>query len=479
MKKIRLVAVVIVALAVLYTGASGLVGIRAQSVIEAALARANQRFVQKEGAQAPQVAHARIAAYERGVFTSRVRYVIGPIRLDKDRRGELEFEDVLHHGPFPWQLLRQGDFSPLLAYSETRLLPTAFSQPWFDVAQGEPVQVRTQIGFTQEGTSRWQIAPVAFDDTRGVLRFSGGTLTVEFAERFTQSDVTGHFAGLSYTHAARQFQMHDIAMSGQARAYDGVVQSEGEVRAASIAFNAPGLEDTKLEDFTLSAVTEQYVDGDAGALADTTVRYRVGKLTALQTDWGAFDLALGAKRIDVGVLMALAQALENADMDSDAIEDTLFDTLDTHLQSLLAAQPVVFMDPLRWENEKGESRLTLRVGLADAERGEYSVVLLEDYGLPYIHDATLSVSVSRAMAVRTMMLIMAGSRGASSRVGDAVATMLYDQYTAGLEEAGVVERDGENNIKVQFSYCGEDEAVELNGRQMSLAEFAVLIMRAL
>src|SRR5690606_20281917 len=119
---------------------------------------ANNRLVKALGPQAQSLGvRIEIADYQRAWFSSDVTYVIHT----KDDQGEpftIALDDHVGHGPFPVNALSDGNFMPMLAYSQTQLAPTPSTQKWFDAMNGvPPVNARSRINFDASGASTWKI----------------------------------------------------------------------------------------------------------------------------------------------------------------------------------------------------------------------------------------------------------------------------------------------------------------------------------
>src|SRR5690606_17699352 len=137
MKKPAIVAGAIVAAAAAYSGVAWYVGLEAEKRIRVAVERSNERIAEAIGSDSPVVsAKLEVSEYDRGVFASNARYTL----TVNDGQGQRQFGlyDHMQHGPFPWDLLKNGDLAPLLAYSQSRLDDTEAVKHWFDAARAEP-----------------------------------------------------------------------------------------------------------------------------------------------------------------------------------------------------------------------------------------------------------------------------------------------------------------------------------------------------
>jgi len=470
MKKIKMSLVVLAALGVLYTGAAWVVGMRAESMLARVVAQNNQRLAQMFG-ESPDAPRAAMTEYQRGVFSSQLRYTIhlnrAGLRDMGDTPQDVQFHVALQHGPLPWDLLRSGDLAPQLIYGQLRLLPTPLTQPWIDVAGEDALRAQARVGFAQNGSGNVTLAPIALKKDDGELRFSGGQVNVTFTDHFANSVSTGGFASLEIVEDGEtRMQIRDITVTGQFHRDGDVEQSDSHLGMSSIYLDLDEIVgEVQLENFGIDFAAEQ-----VGALLDYRFQYSLGSTKVDGVNLGAFDLGVSAKQIDLPALMGLAKVLEGIEQGA-ALD---FDALHKHARVLLNAQPTIAIDPLRWRTEKGESRAALTVDLfaPDADQD----VTFEDLGLQYVREANLAVDVSRAMALHVAGLLASGHDGGG--VPPQMLPMLFDQYADRLQSAGLVRIDGDQ-VRLQARYHGEDETVELNGARMSLAEFAVLVMRTL
>src|SRR5690606_22532781 len=164
-------------------GVSWYVGKESEDTIRAAIERSNEQLAGSLADQGSVSAKIEIADYDRGIFSSNARYSI--IVRDSDETIELAMQDHMQHGPFPWDLVRQGNFAPMLAYSRSNLVDTPSVKRWFEAARGAvPLTVDTQIRTGGAGTSVWEFAPLDWKDDDGTLAFSGGRINVEFTDDF-------------------------------------------------------------------------------------------------------------------------------------------------------------------------------------------------------------------------------------------------------------------------------------------------------
>jgi len=466
MKTLKTALAALVGVVMLYAAAAWYVGMRAESMVRDMVERSNARLMRMWGESA--AGHARISDYQRGVFSSKLRYTLDLNGLGLGDVGDasqvVEFQVDLQHGPFPWSLVRGGDFVPQLIAGQIRLLPTPFAQPWFDLAGEDALRAQARIGFSQDGQAQVTIAPIVLERQGNALRFSGAQLNVTYVNQFADSEVSGGFASLDITEDGQdRVQVRDATITGRTHQDDDVAQSESHLEIASIRVNLDNMPESHVEAFGLDFALEQ-----AGSLMDYSVQYRLGKTNILGRDLGAFDLGISAKQIDAPAVMALSHLLESVEPGLTAVEIDR-DEVQAQVRNLLKAQPTIVLDPLRWRTDKGESRAALTADLFLPQ--EDDAVDFDDFGLQYLRQASVSLEVSRTMALHVADVIQ---KNANPLSRDMFA-MLFDQYANRLQSVGLVRIDGDK-VSLQASYRGEDESIELNGKRMSLDELAMRMM---
>src|SRR5690606_28369340 len=165
--------------------------------------------------------------YDRGVFSSRARYTV--MVRDGDNQFEFALRDHMQHGPFPWDLVKRGDFAPKLAYSRSQLDDSGTVRRWFDASRGAmPLEVDTRIGFGGSGVSVWRFAPLEWAVEDESLAFSGGQIEVTFTNEFRESDANGKFGSLTVGDDGQLLTLKDISLQSRTS-----TPSEGAIQVHS------------------------------------------------------------------------------------------------------------------------------------------------------------------------------------------------------------------------------------------------------
>lgn len=465
MKKSTAVVAVVAALVLAYGGASWYIGKQAQTKVTQAVEEANQKLITVLGPDfSGEDLKISILEYQRGIFSSDVKYSL-QLRDADGEAIELLLQDDLQHGPFPWGALASGTLKPLLAYSQSKLIPTETLKPWFDSAKGEPMQVRTSIGLGGEGVSDWRFAPVdlAKDDVR--ISFSGADLNMNFAGNWEEGTADGGFALLDIKDDTGQLLIRDVVLESNAKRNDeNVLQSESKASVGLVQVSGSELADVELGKLEVALSSEQQ-----GDIIDGDLRYTFGSVKASGMDLGTIGLRVSATGLDAKVLGELAALLEQSDPEEVGMGTEASGALAAKFVELFKTAPSISIDPLSWRNDKGESRLILNVDLKDGSAQEAEIA-----ELAYLDKANLDVTISRDMFLRLFSQAQ-GGEGGDAEAMESFGGMLFDQYTARLHGAGLVAQES-GDIAIKISYT--DGNIDLNGQTMPVEEFIQRAMMA-
>ncbi|NYT62148.1 YdgA family protein [Alcaligenaceae bacterium] len=474
MKKSTGVVAVVVVAGVAYLGATWYVGQRAQATIEHAVLVANERIGKVLGVDAAGSGlKLTVDKYQRHFFSSDVTYTL---RV-KDQDGkpvELILQDHLQHGPFPLDALRAGDFTPMLAFSQSQLAVTPAIQKWFDSQKGlSPLQVETRVGFGGSGKSAWTFAPteIAIDGEK--LSFSGGVINVSFSNDFNDNVSSGKFDALSvFNEQTREsVTVKNIQLDSTTTSSGKDVKLKSKATIDSLVAGDTGDGPVTIENLSINLDSHQQEN-----MLDGVLQYEFGRLLVGDVDMGSVSVGGKVQHLDIAALTALAaeydaiQARQGADNDQELVLSPEEEaSLREKLMVLLASNPAVELGPLTWKNAKGESRAALQVNLAKpANVQEQRVDVL---AAEILKRVKLDLSVSKAMLIQAMGQ---GSSDPQEKLQmEMMGAMIYDQYVARLSEAGLLKLEGDN---AAAAVLYENNKVDLNGTAMSVEE---LMQRAM
>lgn len=467
MKKSAVVVGAAVLVAVAYTGAAWYVGVQAEERIRTAVARTNERFVQTLGPDLKTLnAKIELRDYQRGVFSSKAHYTF--IVQDGDDRYEFALRDRLLHGPFPWDLVKQGVFTPMLAHSRSQLDDTGTVRRWFDAARGAmPLEVDTRIGFRGDGVSVWQFAPLEWVADDENLSFSGGRVEVRFDNEFRDSTGDGQFASLIMGAQGQTVILKDIGVQSRtSSAPDKAFEVHSALQAASVSFADDGGE-------ILSAqrVATTFDSKQTGSVVDAQLRYELQQVRMGELDLGSVSVG---GRLDAFNYEAFTRLLSEYDAiaeshgaaDGEDFELTPDDeaALLAALKPVLATSPRAAVGPVVWRNDKGESVLSLEAAFQPLKGNtpdEQTESLTEA-----VRELKLDVALSRPMILQAIAQ-MDGDPADQAQL-QVFAAMMFDQYIGQLEREGLVRREGD---KALATLVYSDNQVDVNQQRMSVEAF--------
>lgn len=460
---------VVLALVLAYGAASWYTGKQAQTQIEQAVEQANQQLsvAWPAGEARPTL---QVQDYERGWFSSTIEYAFA-FKDDEAHDQVLRLHDDLQHGPFPWRAVSAGELSPMLAYSQVRLLPSEILQTWFDSQQGaSPLQIDTRVSFGGVAQSLWQFHPTKLLHDGEQIDFSGGQIELEFDQRLKTSEARGKFDSLVWEDTAGGERGEFKAMTFEGRsAFTGEedVQVHNQANIGQITVTQDQQPTVTLTDMQVKLDSSR-----TGGLLDSTLGYEFGGIRVGEADLGQLQAGGRIEHIDVAAFKALMTAWEEVNpegVDDESLSVEAQTLLKDKAQVLLAASPSVAIDPLKWKNTQGESRALLAIHFmpakGDAEPDEALGALLERS----LRQVQLGLSVSKPMLVQVFGQMNGGEDADKMQ---ALASMLFDHYTAGMQRAGLVEvKDGVASLNVSY----QEGEVTLGSTKMSVDAFMALI----
>jgi uncharacterized protein YdgA (DUF945 family) len=469
MKKSTGVIGVVVVLGAAYLGATWYVGKEAQTTIEQAVAQANTRLARYLGPDTSGGVKIGIADYQRGFFSSDVVYTVHM----KDPEGkpvELALHDHLQHGPFPLSALRSGHVAPLLAHSRAQLAATPATQAWMDSQKGaSPLTIESRVGFGGSGHSVWTFSPTELVEDGDTLAFSGGTVAIDFSKNFNSSSATGQFDSFSLanTQTGDSLQIKDIRLSSTTDIGDeSRMQVHSSATVDSLAVDSQSDEAVVIEKLAIKLDNTQ-----AGDILDGALSYDFGRIAVGPMDLGSVSVGVRANRLDVAALAALAteydaiQARHGAQADQDLVlNEDEERVLREKLMAVLASDPSIAIDQLVWKNGDDQSKASLRVDLtrpSDTAERNADVLLAEA-----LKQVQLDFSLAKPMFIRVFGQAQADPQQRLQM--EMMGAMIYDQYMARLQDAGLLRVDGDT---AAASVMYENDGVIVNGQAMSVTEF--------
>ncbi|MGB6009004.1 YdgA family protein [Castellaniella sp.] len=469
-RRLNVAAGAVAVLALAYGSASWYAGRVTQQSIESWVAQANQDIkAQWASDEAPPVL--RVDAYQRGLFSSQIRYVF-EFHDDQGAAQAVTLQDDLQHGPWPLAAVREGHWRPLAAYSRVRPLPGGPWQPWF-AAVGDgaatPWRADSQVGFDGSVASLVTLAPAHAPGKQ--VDFSGGTVRLAYQPQARQLSLSAQAQSLDIQDADLSTRLHAEGLqldSVTTRSGETDLQSRQHLQLAQLQII--GGDDPEIR---FAHPSMQVETARTGSLLDSRVQYDLGQLQAGGQDLGAIQVKASAEQLDVQALQALLLALDRLQASEDDAPLSAQDEqrLRPLVMSVLASSPRVSLDDFSWTTPKGKTDVRVQAQFrpaADDASQDLGALLEQGIGRISAH-----AGVSKPMLVD---ILGRSQAGASPDMMAALMSMLFDQYSGRLARAGLVkEQDGQ--IQADVSYA--DGQVTVNGQSMAPEAFAAQVDAAL
>lgn len=478
MKKTRIVAAIVILGIAAWAGTAWYTGQRVEDEI-----RSYVEQLDEQGA----IGQLRISSYERGLFSSTVRYSLTtdylPLPGGLVQPGdEIGFISEVGHGPFPWVRLRNAEFAPVLAATRSTLENNGPVARWFAAAGGEqPMQEQSSIHYDGHVDFSLRFAPLVIeepelefestealitgrtDTSLDVLKFTGALDTVRMRTRLSEAAGAEPdslaLQGLTFE-ADSRIGKFDVYL-GQAKA--GIKKlsldaTDNDGRALNIVLNDYLITSGVSED-------ETHVSGN--------LEYGIGTVQISNVDLGSLQALVRFGHLDGQALkdiMAryreltpqLMAEMANHPADSDDLPPLLASFLDDSLKALLPGEPTFGLDPLRWSLSGAESSLRLNALLQQVPDTDDLLRTVRSV------DAALVVSQHMVVELLTRLAQMPGSTETltAEQAADA-ARLSFGLFKQMALATGYVVAEGDNLV-ARVSYA--DGQVKLNGAQIPLEE---------
>ena len=186
MKKSLVAVGVIVALGVVWTGASWYMGSKIESRLQEETKLANVQLAQlAKNAQFGADVKLEIRDYKKGVFTSNADFavVISQDASDADQEKKVEevvFSTDIDHGPFPLSDLAKFNLAPKLAAMNNTLVNNNTTKDLFKLTKEKSIfNVHTSLAFDGSVSGDATLNPIDFAENGGTVKTT--PLTVEFS----------------------------------------------------------------------------------------------------------------------------------------------------------------------------------------------------------------------------------------------------------------------------------------------------------
>ncbi|WP_369790765.1 YdgA family protein [Rouxiella sp. WC2420] len=482
MKKSLVAVSVIVVLGAAWTGASWYTGKQLEDNMGAAIDAANAQIQAHYPNSGAKVVY---QDYQRGLFSSHVRFVVQPSGNSTENLlkpgEEISLIETIDHGPFPLAQLKKFNLIPSAASVHSELENTPTVKNLFDLTQGKsPVSADTRVGYSGDTASVINVLPLSYEKNNSKLEFAGGTINLDVANEMKKVNIDTKIGNLAFTSPNQLGQLEKVAISGinvksethlgQSQLYIG----DGDLSTDNINVNIDGKDAAQLVGMKVHSNFNEEQQNLKGQLD-----YSVDALKIQGADFGSGKLTVKLDKLNEQALKQFTdtynqqamQLMQQADkLTPEIYQQQAVALLVSNLPILLKGSPSITIDPLSWKNSKGESTFTLKLDLKDPAAGNGQAQTEDQLISQLVNnvDAKLTIPLDMATEMTTQTAKVEGYSGDD-------AEKLAKQQVQGLAAMGQMFKITtlqDNAITSSFHYA--DNQVDLNGQKMTLQQFAGL-----
>ncbi len=481
MKKSLVAVSVIVALGVVWTGASWYTGKQLEGRMAEMISNANAELNKASPEAGLTLSY---QDYHRGMFHSSMQLVIKPTAgmtsaiLKPDQ--SIVFSETIDHGPLPFAQLKKFNLLPSMASVHTTLVNTPTTKPLFDIAKGQSfIDAQTRIGYSGDTSSDISLLPLNYENGEEKVAFSGGEFKADVDGQGDKIAISGE-AESGLVNTVNQYGQH-VQMTFNGIKTEGnssrseFIERIGSQKASieKLAVSIEGKEMAVFEGFNIDAKSE--IQEDKKHLS-WQIDYTLNSLKIQNKDIGSGKLTLKIGNLDGAAVHEFSQKY-NAEsqklladpavaQNPEIYQQQIVELFAANLPLLLKGDPVITVAPLSWKNAKGESTFNLSLFLKDPALATGEATTPEEQLNRVVKslDSKLVIPVDMATELMTQVAQLEGYQPAE-------AAKLADQQIKGLAAMGQMFRvtTMEDN-KVVSSLQYANGQVTLNGQKMSLSD---------
>lgn len=369
MKKSLVAVGVIVALGVVWTGASWYMGSKIESRLQEETKLANVQLAQlAKNAQFGADVKLEIRDYKKGVFTSNADFavVISKDASDADQEKKVEeviFTTDIDHGPFPLSDLAKFNLAPKLAAMNNTLVNNDTTKELFKLTKEKSIfDIHTSLAFDGGVSGEAKLNPIDFTENGDTVKTT--PLTVEFSSDKDATNFTTKFKGdqvVVTKEGEETFTIKNIAgsVAGTKVNNDQYLFNEQLLSFAEIAHTSKDkASDFSLKDFSLTTKSDI-----KDKLFNISQTYYFKSLNVAGLEFGAGKFGYSIDKADPDAMLLLTKVYNNSLLpwnknhfdSSEIVEQAVRDVLEKGL--------VFRIDEASLTNKSGASKLAFNLDL--------------------------------------------------------------------------------------------------------------------
>lgn len=371
MKKSLVAVGVIVALGVVWTGASWYMGSKIESRLQEETKLANVQLAQlAKNAQFGADIKLEIRDYKKGVFTSNADFAVviskdaSEVVEDQDKKvEEIIFTTDIDHGPFPLSDLAKFNLAPKLAAMNNTLVNNDTTKELFKLTKDKSLfDMHTSLAFDGAVSGEAKLNPIDFAENGGTVKTT--PLTIEFSSDKTATNFTTAVKGdqvVVTKDGEETFTIKNIAgsVAGTKVNNDQYLFNEQLLSFAEIAHTSKDkASDFSLKDFSLTTKSDI-----KDKLFNISQTYYFKSLNVARLEFGAGKFGYSIDKADPDAMLLLTKVYNNSLLpwnknhfdNSEMVEQAVRDVLEKGL--------VFRIDEASLTNKSGASKLTFNLDL--------------------------------------------------------------------------------------------------------------------
>ncbi len=469
MGKAAVVAGVVIAAGVVWTGSSWYLGTQIQERFDEYLNKSNS-YLEKEANGKLKLSK---VSYEKGMFSSKAVYKLSLNFPDIPKLPkEVIFNSDIEHGPLSLTALKRGEFVTGYASVSTKLANDANLKPLFDAAGGkEPYVQNDRIDFSGNIHSVSTLAALEISRRGTTLKSEPLTMNSVVDKEFTSIDMTFNFPGASLISPEKvELVLKDI--TGQAsskKSPSGLFLGPASAKVGSLNITPEKDVAVAMTDFAVKTNT-----AEVDKRLNIGVEYDIAKLLVNKQDFGAIKLNLAFDSLDPAAVEKFKQQVGTLDlMVKDPQQDEQIEQYYVELMSsLIRGQMKINVAPFTWKTANGEVNVNFASSFDGSQQPAELSIKDNEFLSGSLKDVKLGLKLGEGF-IRDVVSAGAQVEGKKSKEEADKVALQSSQMAGVFAQASGMARYESGTVISDISYDASKapaEQVTLNGEKMSVAD---------
>lgn len=409
------------------------------------------------------------ANYKRGFFTSRVNIALYTANVSSS---PLIFHETISHGPFPLFQFTQYWLSPALAEVQTTLLKTPESQLLFSASDGKkPISALTRIDFKSRSDTSVTFPALHIQD-QGISLYSEGT-TIKLAynhkvQTLVYSADQKNFVIEFIDNAGIKHKITSAGMFFSVNTRHGI----NEPFASEQYFHSPFLSLDSDNRRLLSMKNVNY-QTQVTALKQTLnlkLNYQSDEVSYLDQLVGNVDMSVSALKLPFAAVNNMVALYPNLLVPTRQAHSATTKMSLLNVLRSFGQQPSLNLDKFTVSNSKGTSKLAFHISAKDLDKLTLEQRPLASLIKDHITHLAWDMDINSKMAEEFLKIFQLTDGKHTDEQAQELAVNQLQVFKMAAQLSGLTKL-GSNEIKSNFNYDSNRDAVNLNGQSSKLEAF--------